>query len=447
MNRLSSVQKKLKISPPQFLAMGFTMIIVIGTLLLSLPVASIPGQRLGLLDALFMAASAACVTGLSVVDTSTHFTLFGHIVILVMVQLGGLGFMTMATWFALAWGKRVSLKERLILKEAMNQNYMEGIVRLSRRVIIYSLTVEAAAAVLLALRWASEMPLGKALYYGVFHSISIFNNAGFVLINGSFIAYTNDIYINVITMILIVLGGIGFIVLSDLIEYRRTRRLSLHSKVVLSASGILIVFGGLVIFMMEFSNSLTLGPLNAGGKVLASIYQSVSLRSAGTSTIDITGLRESTQFFMIILMFIGAAPGSTGGGIKVTTFVILIGSVITMMRGREDVVLFRNRLSKEHTYKAIMITFIAIALVVSGAMIMSTTQSHSFLKLLFETTSAFGTVGLSLGLTPELTASGKIVIIIMMFIGRMGALTLAYALQPRIRKELYRHPEGKIIIG
>ncbi|WP_188998178.1 TrkH family potassium uptake protein [Paenibacillus nasutitermitis] len=439
--------KKSKISPPQFLAMGFTSIIVIGTILLWLPVASIPGQRLSFIDALFMATSATCVTGLSVVDTTSHFTFFGHIVILILVQLGGLGFMTMATWFALAWGKRVSLRERLILKEAMNQHYMEGIVRLSRRVIIYSLTVEFVAAILLSLRWATEMPVGQAVYYGVFHSISIFNNAGFVLIEGSFAAYADDLFINVITVILIILGGIGFIVLSDLIEYRRTRTLSLHSKVVLSASGMLIVFGALVIFLMEFNNVQTLGPLHGGGKVLASIFQSVSLRSAGTSTIDITGLRESTQFFMIILMFIGAAPGSTGGGIKVTTFVILIGSVITMLRGREDVVLFRNRLSKEHTYKAIMITFIGLALVVSGAMIMSTTQSHSFLKLLFETTSAFGTVGLSVGLTPELTTSGKIVIIVMMFIGRLGALTLAYALQPRIHKELYRHPEGKIIIG
>jgi len=436
-------------TPPQILVMGFAAIILIGSALLSLPISARDGNGLGFVDALFTATSAVCVTGLTVVDTGTYFSLFGQLVILFLIQIGGLGFMTMSTLIALVLRKRISLKERLILQEAMNQGSMEGIVRLIRKVFVYSIVIELAGAALLTARWAFDFSPGRAAYMGLFHAVSLFNNAGFDLTGGfrSLTGYADDAAVNVIAMLLIILGGLGFIVLSELAEYRRTRKLSLHAKVVLTMSGLLIAIGAIVVFVFEYTNPRTLGELNPFGKVLAAFFQSVSPRSAGVSTIDIASLRQATQFFLIILMFIGASPGSTGGGIKTTTFMVLVGAVIAMLRGKEDIVLFRYRLEKNRIFKALTITLLALFVIVFVTMVLSTTENHHFLKILFEVTSAFGTVGFSMGLTPELTVFGKVVITLTMFVGRLGPVTLAYALQPKPEKELYRHPEGKIIIG
>lgn len=442
--------KFLKLAPPQILVLGFAAVIIIGTLLLMLPVSSVSGEHLNFMDALFTATSAACVTGLAVVDTGTYFTGFGQSVVLVLIQIGGLGFMTMATLFALVLKRRISLRDRLILQEAMNQSSMEGIVRLIRKVLIYSLVIEAAGAILLSVRFAFDMPLPRALYYGLFHAVSMFNNAGFDLFGGhdnSLTAYVGDPVINLVVMFLIISGGIGFIVMSDLAEFRRKRRLTLHSKVVLSMTFGLILTGMAVIFIFEFSNSRTLGPLNLGSKIWASLFQSVAPRTAGANTLDITGLRQATQFFIVILMFIGASPGSTGGGVKTTTFTLMVGAVISMLRGRGDIVLFRYRLAQERVFKALTITLLALLLIVTVSMMLSTTEGLPFLMILFETTSAFANVGLSLGLTPELTQLGKILICLTMFAGRLGLLTLAYALGPKQGKPLYKYPEGKMIIG
>ncbi|MPY18719.1 TrkH family potassium uptake protein [Paenibacillus glucanolyticus] len=446
---MNSKLKWLRLSPPQILVLGFAAIIFIGAALLMLPISSRTGEPLGFIDALFTSTSATCVTGLVVVDTGTTFSSFGQIVIMLLIQIGGLGFMTMATLFALVLKRRISLKDRLVLQEAMNQSSMEGIVRLIRRVLLYSLVIEACGAVLLSIRWAFDMPIGKAIYYGVFHAVTMFNNAGFDLFGDfrSLTGYVYDPVINVVVMFLIVSGGIGFIVLSDLIDFRKQRRLSLHSKVVLSMTGALLLLGFIVILIFEFTNPRTLGSLNWGGKFLGALFQSVTPRTAGANTIDITGLRQATQFFIVILMFIGASPGSTGGGIKTTTFTIMVGAVIAMMRGRDDIVMFRYRLAQERVLKALTIALLALLLVLAVSMILSTTEEGEFLEILFETTSAFGTVGLSMGLTPDLTVFGKILISITMFAGRLGPLTLAYALGPKKGKELYRHPEGKMIIG
>ncbi|WP_025680181.1 TrkH family potassium uptake protein [Paenibacillus massiliensis] len=440
---------KIRLSPPRILAGGFALIIFMGTLLLMLPVANTSGEPLPFLDALFTATSATCVTGLVVVDTGTHFTIFGQIVIAVLIQIGGLGFMTMATLVALVFKRRISYKERLILQEAMNQTSVEGIVALIRKVIIYSLTIEAVCAALFAIRWAFDMPLGRALYFGIWHSISLFNNAGFDIFGDfrSLTGYVADPFTNLISIFLIVTGGLGFVVLSDLVEYRSKRRLSLHSKVVLTATPALILVGMLVILIFEFSNPATLGHLNGGGKLLASLFQSVTTRTAGANTLDIANMEQATQFFMILLMFIGASPGSTGGGIKTTTFVLLLGAVWAMIKGRDDIVFFRYRLEQERILKALSIVLLALFVVIGATMILSTTEDHHFLMILFEAASAFGTVGLSMGLTQDLTDVGKLLIIMLMFIGRVGLITMAYALGRREGKELYRHPEGKMIIG
>lgn len=440
-----------KITPPQLLTAGFVIIILIGSILLSLPSASADRIHTPFIDAFFTATSAACVTGLVVVDTGTHYSTFGEIVILMLMQVGGLGFMTMATLFALAFRKRISLRERLWLQESMSHTSLEGIVRFIRRVLIYAFTIEAVGALILTARWSAIMPIDKALYYGVFHSVSMFTNAGLDImgpIHGPFNSFTNhvdDPIINAVLMILIFLGGIGFIVLGEVVDYPKIRKFSLHSKVVLTTSGILFLGGAVLLFIFEFTN--TLQPLSMAGKLFSSLFQSISPRSGGANTLDIAAMRNASQFLLIILMFIGASPGSAGGGIKVTTFAILIGAVIAMMRGKEDVVFFKRRLAKDRVHKALTITAVSVATIVLFTMILTATEETDFLTVMFEVTSAFGTTGLSMGLTPHLTDIGKILIIIVMFIGRMGPLTLAYTLVPTQSKELYRHPEGKIIIG
>ncbi|SDF95923.1 MULTISPECIES: TrkH family potassium uptake protein [unclassified Paenibacillus] len=444
---------RFNLTPPRILVVGFAAIVLLGAFLLMLPISNADGIPLPFLDALFTSTSATCVTGLIVVDTGTHFTVFGQVVIMLLIQIGGLGFMTMATLFALALKKKISLKERLILQEALNQGSMEGIVRLIRKVILFAVCIEGTAAVLFSVRWAFDLPLGKAIYFGFFHAVSFFNNAGFDLfgsVSGPFsslTSYVGDPIINLVSMLLIILGGIGFIVLSDLVEYKRTRKLSLHTKIVLTMTGLLIVIGTVVIFIFEFTNTRTLGSLNGWEKFWASLFQSVSPRTAGANTIDIGAMRQASQFFMVLLMFIGASPGSTGGGIKTTTFAILIGAVFAMIRGKEDIVIYRYRLAKDRIFKAVTLTLLSLFLVIIVSMILSTTEDHSFLMILFDTTSAFGTVGLSMGLTADLSDIGKVLLSLTMFAGRLGPLTLAYALGPKNERELYRHPEGKITIG
>lgn len=445
--------KPFRPNPPQALAIGFLIMITLGALLLSLPASSASGEAIPILDALFMATSATCVTGLTLLNVGQELTTFGQVVLLLLVQIGGLGFMTVATLAALVFRRRISFRERLILQEAMNQNTTEGIVRLIRKVLLYALIIEAAGAILLAIRWSFEFPLGQALYFGVFHSISIFNNAGFDLFGafpgrlGSLMHYADDPLVNLVAIGLIILGGIGFIVISDLLEYRKRKRLTLHSKVVLFVTSALIVVGTLVIFLFEFTNPLTMQPLSALGKTLSALFQSVTARSAGLSTVDIGAMRQATQFFLLILMFIGAAPGSSGGGIKVTTFAILIGAMIAMLRGKHDIVMFRYRIGQDRIYKAITFTLLSFFLIAAAAMILSTTEDYPFLGILFEVTSAYGTAGMSMGLTGQLTTFGKIVIMLLMFVGRLGPVTLAFTLTSGRDKELFRHPEGKITIG
>lgn len=448
-----NANKKFRFSPPQVLALGFIFMIFTGSFLLSLPAALAGEGQLKWIDALFMATSATCVTGLSVINTGAHLSTFGEIVIIVLVQIGGLGFMTMSTLIALVLRRRISFQERLILQEAMNHESTEGIVRLVRKVLIYALYIELAGALLLAIRWSFEMPVSQAVYFGIFHSISIFNNAGFDLFGslpdrpGSLMHYVEDPFVNLVSMILIILGGIGFIVISDLLTYPKNKKLTLHSKVVLSASGALIFIGAVVILVFEYTNAHTLQPLSPLGKTLSALLQSVSARSAGVNTIDIPSMRQATQFFIIIMMFIGAAPGSSGGGIKVTTFVILVAAVVAMLRGNEEIVLFRRRISKDRIYKAITFALLSFILIVVSTIVLTISESFPFLGVLFEVTSAYATAGMSLGLTSHLTEFGKVFLAILMFVGRLGPVTLAYILIPSPEKEHFRYPEGKITIG
>ncbi|MFF0827546.1 TrkH family potassium uptake protein [Brevibacillus sp. NPDC003359] len=447
---IKKIVEKLHLDPPKTLVLGFALIIFLGALLLTLPIATVDGLGLHWLDALFTATSATCVTGLVVVDTGTTFTIFGQLVILSLIQIGGLGFMTFATFFALIMRKKISLRERLILQESLNQISIEGVVRLAKMILIFTALTEFIGGMLLSIRFAFDFPLSKAIYLGFFHAISNFNNAGFDLMGNfaSLTAYVDDLLVNLVVCLMIILGGIGFIVVSELYDYRQTRRLSLHTKVVLATTGLLITAGTVLIFILEYNNPKTLQPLSMMGKVLGSFYQSVTPRTAGSNTLNIGDMYQSSLFLIIILMFIGASPGSTGGGIKTTTFATLIGAVIAQIKGKEDVIFFRQRILPHMVYKSLTLTMIALFIVLVMTMVLSITETTArFEMILFEVTSAFATTGLSMGLTPNLTPIGKALIVLTMFAGRLGPLTIAFALAQRKQKEYFRYPKGKITIG
>ncbi|MDA8234412.1 MAG: TrkH family potassium uptake protein [Clostridia bacterium] len=438
-----------KLTPARILVMGFAGVILLGALLLTLPVTTVDGEGLKFLDALFTATSAVCVTGLVVVDTGTTFTVFGKVVIISLIQIGGLGFMTMATLFFILIGKRIGLKERMLMQEALNQVSMEGIVRLTKYVLLATLIIEGIGALILTLTWLDDLGMPKALWYGLFHSISSFNNAGFDLFGEfrSLTGFVNDPVVNLTVSSLIILGGIGFTVMADVYRKRSFRKFSLHTKVVLSITGLLLVFGTVMIFLLEQNNPKTLGPLGLGGKILASYFQAVTPRTAGYNTLDMAGLTSATLFLIVILMFIGASPGSTGGGIKTTTFGSLVAAVWAMITGKPDVEIFQRRLHQDMIYKSLSITTIAGLLVIVVTMLLSITEKADFLMVLFETVSAFGTVGLTMGLTPQLSALGKLLIILTMFAGRLGPLTLAFSLAYKQQKAVIKQPEEKIIVG
>lgn len=447
------MQKKLSQfyqDPSKALVTGFATIILLGGFLLTLGVATVDGKGLSWINALFTATSATCVTGLVVVDTGTTFTLFGQLVILGLIQVGGLGFMTFATLFAFIIGKRISLKERLVLQEALNHMSIEGIVRLVRRILMFTFVIEFVGGILLAIRFAFDMPLPKAIYYGFFHSISNFNNAGFDLMGEfrSLTAYVEDPLVTLVVCTLITLGGIGFIIMNEVYEYRETRRFSLHTKIVFLMTSILIVSGTVLIFILEMGNPKTLQPFSFFGKWLASLFQSITPRTAGSNTLSIGDLTQSTQFLMIFLMFVGASPGSTGGGIKTTTFTTLLGAVWSQIKGKDDVIFFHQRIIQQTIYKALTVTVSGLFIVMLATSILTITEGgKDFLMILFEATSAFGTVGLSMGLTPDLSLIGRIVIILTMFAGRVGPLTIAFAVTMNRKPDPYKYPKGKIIIG
>jgi len=433
-------------SPPKILVAGFAAVILAGAGLLCLPFASASGQAGDFLTALFTATSAVCVTGLVVVDTGTHWSFWGQLIILILIQIGGLGFMTMATLFFLLMGKRIGLKERMLIRESLNQIDVAGVVRLVRAVLIFTFATEGIFAFILSWRWFFDVGWPRCLWFGLFHSVSAFNNAGFDLFGDfrSLTAYAGDPVVVLSITTLIILGGIGFSVVMN-VSRRREKRLSLHSRLALTVTALLIGSGFFLFLLLEWSNVLRTLPLS--GKLLAAYFQSVTPRTAGYNTVDIAGLRSATQFLLIILMFIGASPGSTGGGIKTTTFGLLLVAAWSLARGREEPEVMRRRILPEQVYKALAVTLLAMSLVTTVTLVLSITEKADFLSILFETVSAFGTVGLSMGLTPHLTSLGRMLIILTMFAGRLGPLTLVFALAQRRRKTFVRYPEEKVLIG
>lgn len=438
----------ISLHPAQILVMGFGSLILLGTFLFMLPWATYEeGRGLSFIDALFEATSAVCVTGLAVVDTGTTFTLFGEIVLLSLIQIGGWGFMTTGIFMFIILGKKIGLKERLLLQDSLNVFSLSGVVSLVKRIIFITFIFELLGATTLAIRLSFEMPLKKAIYYGIFHSISAFNNAGFGLEPDNLSKWVGDPIVNIVITSLFITGGIGFTVILDLWSKRSFRKLSLHSKVALLMSLILNILGFLIILGSEYRNPATIGNLELSDKLWASYFQGVVTRTAGFNTIDIGAMNLSSLVFMMALMFIGASSGSTGGGIKVTTFAIIMLAFWAVVTNRNEVNLFKRRIPWQLVNRSLSIVVTAIIFIFFIFFLLTFTEKTDMSKILFETISAFGTVGLSANFTPELSPVGRILITIMMFIGRLGPLTMAFALLNTRKETKVRYAEEKILIG
>ncbi|QUH24421.1 TrkH family potassium uptake protein [Serpentinicella alkaliphila] len=440
------------LAPTQVLAIGFALVILVGSMLLNLPIASQDGRSIGFINALFTSASAVCVTGLVVVDTGTHWTVFGKTVILILIQVGGLGFMTLATMLAVLLGKKISLKERLLIQESLSQYTLSGVVRFTQYILLVTLLIEGLGALLLSFTFVPEHGLAKGIAYSIFHSISAFCNAGFDIIGHGrgLTPYVNDPIVNFTIWSLVILGGIGFSVIVDINNKRSIRKLSLHTKIVLVVTFILLTSGFLAFLLLEWNNPETLGNLPLTGKLMAGFFQSMTTRTAGFNTIALDQMNDASKLITIILMFIGGSPASTAGGIKTATLGVIIFTVISVIKGKEETELFKKRIPRDIVNRAITVSFISLTLVIVVTGILTMTETgFSFLEILFESTSAFGTVGLSLGITSELSSLGRLVITFLMFAGRVGPITIVFALARRQRKYkgIIKYPEGKILVG
>ena len=435
-------------SPARFLAAGFVLMIATGTALLLLPFATVTGE-ISFIDALFTAASAVCVTGLTVVDTGTYFSVFGQLVIMFLILAGALGFMTSATLIFVILGRNITLKDRLIIKEALNTDSMKGLVQLTLSIARMAAVVISLGALLLGFRFFPQLGWKRGLLFSLFHSVSAFGNAGFDLFGNfqSLTMYADDVLVSGTLMVLFVVGGLGFTVILDIIHHKRTTKYSLHTKIVLLSTVYLLVLGTLCILFLEYNNPATLGSTSAGSKIFRSLFMAATPRTAGFNVFPIEALRTPSLFFILILMFIGASPASTGGGIKTTTFALIIGVVKALLHGSNEVVFWGKRIPSTLILKALTIIFISLCLIFIVIFAMTIVENKPFLALAFEVFSAFGTVGLSTGITPELTTPGKTLIIISMYTGRLGPLTLLYALTRKLKPSGVKYPEERILIG
>lgn len=436
--------------PAQLIVFAFALGVLAGTALLLLPFATAEDGSASFTTALFTSTSALCVTGLIVVDTPTYWTQFGQVVILGLIQVGGIGIMTLASLLALLVARRLGLRTRLIAQAETAAPELRDVRRLVLGVVLLSLLFEAVAASVLTVRfWASyDMGLGSAVYRGVFHAVSAFNNAGFALWSDSLVGFVTDGWVSLTVAFAIIAGSLGFPVWLEL--WRRgasPRTWTLHTKLTVGVTFALVAAGFAAVAAFEWSNAATAGGLGTDGKLLASFFQGVTPRTAGFNTLDYASVTEETLFVTDLLMFIGAGSASTGGGIKVTTFALLVLMVWSEVRGDPHVSAFGRRVPAHAQRQAFSLAFIATAAVVAGTLVLMADSVHPFRDVLFEAVSAFGTVGLSTGITAEWNDLGRVTLVVLMFLGRTGPYTLAVALALRERQKLYRFPEERPIIG
>jgi trk system potassium uptake protein TrkH len=439
-----------KLNTAEILAIGFLAVILIGAVLLSLPVASKSGESVGFVNALFTAASAVAVTGLVVVDTLTHWTTFGHVVILVLIQIGGLGFITMGTLFALILGRKINFRQRVVMQEAMNKITVNGVVKLAKYILIMTVLVEGVGAIILSTRLIPIYGVGKGIWLSVFHSVSAFCNAGFDLIGNfqSLTPFVTDYVVTITIALLIIIGGLGFVVIFELMDKKNLKKLSLHTKMALLMTLVLLVSGYIIVMVLEYNNPGTMGNLSVGEKFLSGFFHSVTPRTAGFNTLPMDKLAMGTIVMTMLFMFIGAGSAGTAGGVKVTTVGVLIAAIASILKGRKETEAFKRTLPRDLVNKALTIIGLAIVWVVAVTFILSITEDATFMEILFEVISAFGTVGLSLGITTELSVVGKLIITITMFTGRIGPLTLVMALAQRHQSTtILSYPDENVMIG
>ncbi|MBK5262956.1 MAG: Trk family potassium uptake protein [Peptostreptococcaceae bacterium] len=453
MSQIISLKRKINInslSPRRIIVSSFALIILIGSILLNLPFASNDGMSIGLINAVFTATSATCVTGLVIADTLTQWTLFGQIVILVLIQVGGLGLITLATFFSILLGRKISMKGKIIAQESISNYSFTQITGMMKRIVLITFAVELLGTIFLSFRFIPRFGI-RGIYMSIFHSISSFCNAGFDLMGDyrSLTEFNGDPVVIYTTAILIIIGGLGFIVWQDLYDYHNLHRLYLHTKIVLIMSFSLIVFGAVFFIIQEYGNPETMGSLTFFEKINAAVFQSVTCRTAGFNTLPINELSEVSKMTSILLMFIGAAPGSTGGGIKVTTFGIIVIAIASNIKGNNETIILRRKVSPEVINKAISIASLSIVLIFMMTIIIIDVEKIDFVNVLYEVTSAFGTVGLSTGITPSLHNISKLLLVVTMFLGRVGPLTFAIAVAMKANKTSTNsvYPEGKIMVG
>ena len=434
---------------PYILLGGFVLLIIIGTILLSFPFTNHDNEITPVGISLFTATSAATVTGLIVVDTSSYWTVWGQLIIMLLILVGGLGIMTSATFLLIIIGQRITLANRLLMRESLGVNRLEGLVPLTIRIILVVLLMELVGFVVLFGSMSQYFPPGEAAWQALFHSISGFNNAGFIIFpHGDGLSqFQNDFMVLVPLMVLIVLGTLSYSVLVDIFRYRRFTRYTLDTKLVIFVTLGLTILGTLVLLISEYNNDATMGDMPVAAKVFHSLFHSVSGRTAGFTTINFGDMEQHSNFFLTGLMFIGGASASTAGGIKVNTLAVLMVAVLASLRGDTHVTAFGRELPQPQIFRALAILMLGITVVFTVSFLLTITESFPFINILFETVSAFGTVGLSTGITSELSSIGKIIIVFTMLLGRVGPLTLALTLAQREKINPYRFAEERVKIG
>ncbi len=437
------------VSPSLVLVYGFAAIIIIGSAFLLLPAATQTGRSASPVDALFTATSAVCVTGLVVVDTGTYWSHFGQGVLLLLFQIGGLGFTALATMFLLALGRRIGLRERLLIQQTMGVERLGGLVTIMRRLVAFTFIVEGAGILILFLRLSATNPPLSALWSATFHAVSAFNNCGMDIFGNfkSLIDFQTDPTILLTTAALIIIGGLGYIVVQDVLSVRSFHKLSTDSKVVLVTTFWLLVLGTAFILLAEFGNPSTIGILSFPGKLLVSFFQAVTPRTAGFSAVDIGKMSGLSLFLTMFLMFVGGASASTAGGIKVNTFGLLVSTAWCSVQGKEHPGAFGREFTEQNIYRALVLVMLYLAFVALAVIALSLTENFGFVNILFESFSAMGTVGLSTGITPGLSTVGRLILVFVMFAGRLGPLTLALTIAQRQRPAEFRYPEDIVRIG
>lgn len=440
-----------RLSRTQTIALGFFIIICIGTLLLMLPIASRNGTMTGFHDALFTATSATCVTGLVVADTYQHWSIFGQAVILCLIQIGGLGFITIGMFFSIFLRRKIGLKERNLIQESLNGLQLKGVVRLVKNIVPWTFFFEGVGALILMLRFLPKMGFVDALWYGIFHSVSAFCNGGFDLMGryeaySSLVLYYDDIVVNLVIMSLIIIGGIGFIVWDDVSRHKfHVKKYLLHTKIVLVTTAVLIIGGAVLFFLFERENLLA--DMSIKGQVLSSLFGSVTTRTAGFNTTDTGAYTQATRLLMVVLMFIGGSPGSTAGGIKTTTTVVLLLIVISNLRSKPELNIFGRRLDEDEVKKASTVFLINLFLAIVSVTAICAMQPFSLDDVLFEVGSAIGTVGMTTGITRDLTLASRYIIIILMYCGRIGSMSFALSFLERKKQAAIKFPKERITIG